>query len=186
MVDIQNHAVIEFTADGSEFVLTNVEVDHQLDRELLISGGLSSLTPNFVQLVAGLNPGDDSESFDVDAGQGEDVISIDAEIVPSVEDDFVWQGTDTVATNADRFTQAEVLQRTARTVSADSDTPVRLYWGPLSDGTKSNSGSGPLDPFEGTVQSVTTRHPRDDPSRFTVSLDLRRTGDENPAGGVIP
>jgi hypothetical protein len=176
MVDRQNNALINFTATGgAQFLLTNVEVSHQLDRELLLSQARAALTPSIIQAVFG---DQDAAGFDIDAGQGTDVISFSSEVVPAAGDPFIWTDSDGIdRTAAGRFVQAEALQEAARTVTADSENPIDVSWGPLGDefGT-----------FPATIQSLTTRHPRDDPSRFTVDIDLRRTDPGNPVDELPP
>jgi hypothetical protein len=180
MTDFQNNALLDFTSvsGGAEFLLTNWQISHQLDREQLVSGVRGQVVPTLVQAV--LDSNQQADELEIDGGQGQDVTSLTCDIVPSAGNPFVWQDIDGVdRSGADRFTQAETLQETARKATADSQNPALLEWGP-------HRPQGALDPVPVTVSSLTTRHPRDDPSRFAVDIDLRRVEPGNPVQTLPP
>lgn len=184
-MDLTNHAVLEVSNsdapnDTGVFTLTSAELSASLEREMLIGArgqlitGLADIAP-FVPSL-----GTDGAGIDIDAGQGNDQRTISFEVVPDehgLDDDFQWgdgsASGEWDAADADRKTQAEILQRYCRTSKTDSNNPATLHWGPFSDGTYGDSG--PLDPFEGIVLSLTTNFDRNDPSVLEGTLELRRT-----------
>jgi hypothetical protein len=181
MTDFQNNALLDFSSitGGAEFLLTNWEISHQLEREQLISGVRGAIPgAKLIQAVLGLDQ--QADDFEIDAGQGVDTTSLSCEIVPSAGDPFIWTDINGIdRSGADRFAQAEVLQEAARKATADSENPAVLQWGPHRPG-------GPLDAVPVAVSSLTTRHPRDDPSRFTVDAELRRVEPGDPTSFLPP
>lgn len=199
---LTDRAVLELDhADADrtgEFHLLGVEPTEQLERSSLFGnrGQIITQLSDVAPLVPTL--GEEAAGYTIDAGAGEDLLTLSFEGGPGRDDlDSQWgdgsggtgqaNATRWDATDADAITKAQILKWWARTSRTDSRNAARLYWGEWSDGTYADQAGIFDEPIDVVVRSVALTKSRDDPAVFEGTVEVIRTGSfpSFPDGDIV-